>query len=70
MAGKLVLGMQEKNWIQIGDSIVTLEEIRGNRIRVSIQAPKDVLVLRDRVVEKASKSNGQAKVRRVQPGHK
>ena len=70
MAGKLVLGMQEKNWIQIGDSIVTLEEIRGNQIRVSIQAPKDVIVLRDRVVEKVSNGNGQAKVRRVQSGNK
>lgn len=70
MAGKLVLGMQEKNWIQIGDSIVTLEEIRGNQIRVSIQAPKDVIVLRDRVVEKVSKGNGQAKVRRVQSDNK
>jgi len=52
MAGKLVFGMQESNWFQVGDSIVTLEKIRGNRIRISIQAPPNVRVLRDRVVER------------------
>jgi sRNA-binding carbon storage regulator CsrA len=66
MAGKLVLGMQEGNWVQVGESIIMLEEICGNRIRISIQAPKHIRVLRDRVVEKQRKKDaGMPEVRKT-----
>jgi sRNA-binding carbon storage regulator CsrA len=66
MAGKLVLGMREGNWIQVGESIVMLEEICGNRIKISIQAPDNVRVLRDRVIEKQRKKDaGMPEVRKT-----
>lgn len=44
----LVLSRKESQRIRLGDSIVlTIVKIAGDKVRVGIQAPEDVLVLRD-----------------------
>jgi carbon storage regulator len=44
----LVLSRKESQRIRLGDSIViTIVKISGDKVRVGIDAPSDVLVLRD-----------------------
>jgi len=44
----LVLSRREHERIRLGDSIVlTVVQIAGDRVRLGIEAPPDVLVLRD-----------------------
>ncbi|MEQ8848176.1 carbon storage regulator [Botrimarina sp.] len=44
----LVLSRKETQRIRVGDSIVvTVVKIAGDKVRVGIEAPSDVLVLRD-----------------------
>lgn len=44
----LVLSRKETQRIRVGDSIVvTIVKIAGDKVRVGIEAPSDVLVLRD-----------------------
>lgn len=43
----LVLTREPNESIRIGDDItVTVQEIRGNRVRLGIQAPREILILR------------------------
>lgn len=44
----LVLSRKESQRIRLGDSIVvTVVKIAGDKVRIGIKAPEDVLVLRD-----------------------
>lgn len=44
----LVLSRREKERIKLGDSIVvTIVRVTGDRVRIGIEAPPEVLVLRD-----------------------
>jgi len=44
----LVLSRKESQRIRLGDAIVlTIVKISGDKVRVGIEAPSDVLVLRD-----------------------
>lgn len=44
----LVLSRKEAQRIRVGDSIVvTVVKIAGDKVRIGIKAPNDVLVLRD-----------------------
>lgn len=44
----LVLSRRERQRIRLGDSIVvTVVRISGDKVRLGIEAPADVLVLRD-----------------------
>jgi carbon storage regulator len=44
----LVLSRRESERIRLGDSIVvTVVKLAGDRVRLGIEAPSDVLVLRD-----------------------
>ena len=44
----LVLSRKEAQRIRLGDSIViTVVRLTGDKVRLGIQAPKDMLVLRD-----------------------
>ncbi len=46
----LVLTLKENEKVLIGNDIsVKVVEIRGNQIRLGIEAPKDVLVLREKL---------------------
>lgn len=43
----LVLSRRESQWIRLGDSIVvTIVRVGGDRVRLGIQAPSDVVILR------------------------
>jgi carbon storage regulator len=57
----LVLSRKEAERIRLGDSIViTVVRIGGDKVRLGIQAPKDMLVLRDELetFEKNPSANG------------
>jgi carbon storage regulator len=50
----LILTLKEGEKILIGDKItVRVVEIRGKQIRLGIEAPADLLVLREKLVGKA-----------------
>jgi carbon storage regulator len=49
----LVLTFKENEKVLIGKDIsVTVVEIRGNQIRLGIEAPADLLVLREKLAKK------------------
>jgi len=51
----LVLARREKEGIVIGDRItVKVVRIRGNQVRLAIEAPKEVRVLRTELVDPAA----------------
>lgn len=59
----LVLSRKEKQRIKLGDSIVvTVVRVAGDRVRLGIEAPDDMLVLREEldVGEKSGLSNKPA----------
>ena len=70
----LVLSRKESERIRLGDSIiVTIVRVSGDKVRLGIEAPPDVLVLRDElqvhgegaveaIVPAASGAGGAAKV--------
>jgi len=50
----LVLTLKENGKVLIGNDIsVLVVEIRGNQIRLGVEAPDDVLVLREKLAGKA-----------------
>jgi carbon storage regulator len=52
----LVLSRKENETIVIdGDVEVTVLEIRGNQVRLGIEAPKDVSVWREEIIPSATK---------------
>jgi carbon storage regulator len=58
----LVLSRKENERIRLGDSIVlTIVRVSGDKVRLGIQAPPDVLVLRDEL-ETFAKSEAAAPV--------
>lgn len=61
----LVLSRQRDESIIIGDNIViTVVDIRGDKVRLGIDAPKEVPVHRQEVYEAIQRERGQA-----QSGH-
>ena len=49
----LVLSRKETETIKIGDNIeITLVRVAGDRVRVGIQAPSDLVILRGELEEK------------------
>ena len=52
MPGKLCLTLRRQSWIKIGDAILTVERVAGGTIKVTIEAPKEVKVLRDKVIQR------------------
>lgn len=56
----LVLSRKADERIVIGDNIViTIVNIRGDKVRIGIDAPKDVAVDRQEVAEKKAEANGE-----------
>ena len=55
----LVLSRLEGQVITIGDNIrITIVEVRGEKVRVGIDAPRDVQVMRAEVLEQTPEGNG------------
>jgi carbon storage regulator len=51
----LVLSRRSKESIVVGDRItVTVVEIRGNQVRLAIEAPKEIRVLRTELIDAAA----------------
>ena len=49
----LILNLKENEKILIGDKItVMVVEVRGKQIRLGVEAPDDVLVLREKLAKK------------------
>ena len=58
----LVLSRREQERIRLGDSIVvTIVRVSGDRVRIGIEAPKDLLILRDELEFHASVSDNVAR---------
>ncbi|MCA9049021.1 MAG: carbon storage regulator CsrA [Planctomycetaceae bacterium] len=55
----LVLSRQRDETIIIGDSIrITIVEVRGDKVRIGIDAPKDVTVHRQEVYDAIKRESG------------
>ena len=48
----LVFGMKEVDYVVINDSIIVRMKWEGNDVKLCIEAPKEVIIERDRVYEK------------------
>jgi carbon storage regulator len=58
----LVLSRKESQRIRLGDSIVvTIVKISGDKVRVGIDAPTNVLVLRDELEVHVPSQTGEAR---------
>ncbi len=57
----LILGRREKESIHIGnDIVISIEEIAKHMVKVGIDAPKDVVILRSELKDKIAKENLKA----------
>jgi carbon storage regulator len=57
----LVLSRKERERIRVGDSIVvTIVRVAGDKVRIGIEAPPDVLVLRDELESRSAELPGGA----------
>ena len=53
----LILTRKEGQTLHIGDEIsVTVTQIRGKQVRIGIEAPKDVPILREEAKDKVGKN--------------
>ena len=65
----LVLSRKKDESIMFGDEIVvTIVEIRGDKVRLGIEAPKEVPVHRREVYDAIKRANQQVKVQPQPPG--
>ena len=55
----LVLSRRESERIKLGDSIVvTVVRVSGDRVRLGIEAPADVVVLREEIASEGNRPSG------------
>ena len=55
----LVLSRKSTESIHIGDSVVvTVLEVRGNKVRIGIDAPEDIHVFRSELLDRDSNASG------------
>jgi sRNA-binding carbon storage regulator CsrA len=52
--GRLVVTIEEGQYVKIGDTILTVSKVKGKSAKLAIQAPKEVKVLRGTLIEKES----------------
>ena len=58
----LVLSRKESERIRLGNNIiVTVVRVSGDRVRIGIEAPPDVIVLRDELQPRKAVASGEAK---------
>jgi carbon storage regulator len=59
----LVLSRRERERIKVGDSIiVTIVRVSGDRVRIGIEAPADVIVLREELQPRTEPVSANAEV--------
>ncbi|NYF23925.1 carbon storage regulator CsrA [Sporosarcina sp. JAI121] len=57
----LVLSRKKGESIWLGDEIeITISEIKGDQVRIAINAPKNVPILRGELLKEVSESNTEA----------
>ncbi|WP_338655517.1 carbon storage regulator CsrA [Sporosarcina psychrophila] len=57
----LVLSRKKGESIWLGDQIeITISEIKGDQVRIAINAPKNVTILRGELIKEVSESNTEA----------
>lgn len=57
----LILTRKKEESILIGDSIkITVVEVQKNQVKIGIEAPKDLTVLREELVREVQKENQRA----------
>ena len=57
----LVLSRKKGESIWLGDEIeITISEIKGDQVRIAINAPKNVTILRGELLKEVSESNTEA----------
>lgn len=57
----LVLSRKENETIQIGDNIeIRILEVKGDTVRIGIEAPKSIEILRGELVQSISETNTEA----------
>jgi len=57
----LVLSRKKGESIWLGDDIeITISEIKGDQVRIAINAPKNVTILRGELLKEVSESNTEA----------
>ena len=64
----LVLSRKSMECVHIGDSVVvTVLEVRGNKVRIGIDAPEDIYVLRSELLDRISSESGNGSHATVAP---
>jgi carbon storage regulator len=59
----LVLGRKKQESIHIGnDIVVSIEDIANGMVKIGIDAPKDVVILRSELKEKIASQNKKASI--------
>ncbi|MBO0589096.1 carbon storage regulator CsrA [Sporosarcina sp. E16_8] len=57
----LVLSRKKGESIWLGDEIeITISEIKGDQVRIAINAPKNITILRGELIKEVSESNTEA----------
>lgn len=54
----LVFGMKDVDYVVINDSIIVRMKWEGNDVKLCIEAPRDVIIERDKVYEKRCFTEG------------
>lgn len=53
----LKVTIQKGGYVKIGDAIVTVDKVSGSRVQLSIVAPKETKILRDKLAEREVSSD-------------
>jgi carbon storage regulator CsrA len=55
MNGNLILSRKQGQSIRIGDATVTVSKVKGNRVTIAVQAPKETRIVRGELERKAAR---------------
>lgn len=58
----IVISRKKYEKVSIGDSIViTITEIRGNKVRIGIEAPKDIVIARSELIKEYKDGSSESR---------